>query len=105
MNYDDIEDYDLLIEKPVQYYEKHKDDLLHELEWIAPNLYEWLLRMVFIYTLGNKEPIWKCPECGGVIEVDNDKCEEYCETCGLITRSTYPYTAGIKFDLPYGVRL
>ena len=104
MNYDVVEDYDLLIENPLKYYHEHKDEL-DTLEWLSPEIYNWLMRVKFIDSIRNKEPISKCPECGGEIEVDKDKCEEYCESCGLITRNPYPYTAGQEYILPYGVRL
>ena len=46
----------------------------------------------------------KCPECKTLTIVrSEDRSYEYCEVCGLITRASYNYSAGIKFDLPYGL--
>lgn len=45
-----------------------------------------------------------CPECGTrTIILDKEKCEEYCEMCGTITRASSRYVAGIKVDLTYGL--
>lgn len=50
------------------------------------------------------ENIDKCPECQTITITRNNNNEyEYCEKCGLITRASYDYTAGIRIDLPYGV--
>lgn len=50
------------------------------------------------------ENIDKCPECKTLtITRSSDNDYEYCEKCGLITRASYDYTAGIHFDLPYGI--
>ena len=50
------------------------------------------------------ENIEKCPECQTLtIRLSEDKSYEYCTRCGLITRASYDYAAGIKFDLPYGI--
>lgn len=46
----------------------------------------------------------KCPECKTLTIVrSEDRSHEYCTKCGLITRASYNYAAGIKFDLPYGL--
>ena len=46
----------------------------------------------------------KCPECKTLTIVrSEDRSYEYCTRCGLITRASYNYIAGIKFDLPYGL--
>ena len=40
----------------------------------------------------------KCPECekiGDYVNDDND--EVYCSHCGLVIKTSYPYTAGIRF--------
>lgn len=45
-----------------------------------------------------------CPYCGThTIILDEEKCEEYCTTCGVITRAASRYVAGNKVDLPYGL--
>ena len=46
----------------------------------------------------------KCPECKTLTIVRSENgSEEYCTKCGLITRASYNYQAGIKFELPYGL--
>ncbi|WP_296882143.1 hypothetical protein [uncultured Methanobrevibacter sp.] len=46
----------------------------------------------------------KCPECKTLTIVRSEnRSYEYCETCGLITRASYDYAAGLKLDLPYGL--
>jgi len=50
------------------------------------------------------ENIDKCPNCKTLTIVRSENgSEEYCTQCGLITRASYDYVAGIKFDLPYGI--
>lgn len=45
-----------------------------------------------------------CPECKTrTIILDEEKCEEYCVTCGIITRAASRYVAGKKVDLAYGL--
>ena len=92
---------------PFKYYLSNVDneDVMTELKWINPIVFKKIIRLNYINSIRNKEPISKCPECGKPIQYDNDTCEEYCETCGVITRTSYPYTAGIKFTIEYGVRL
>jgi len=39
-----------------------------------------------------------CPECENKGEYEKDDNEEvYCIHCGLVIKSAYPYTAGIRF--------
>ena len=46
----------------------------------------------------------KCPECQTLtITRSENRSYEYCEVCGLITRASYGYAAGMKLDLPYGI--
>ena len=46
----------------------------------------------------------KCPECNTLtIKMSEDKSYEYCTKCGLITRASSTYVAGLNIDLPYGV--
>ena len=70
------------------------------LKWENPRKYS-------IDTFLNHESLKYCPECGAEIEYINpdDEDEAYCTKCGLITSASYPYVAGIKIDLPYGLRL
>ena len=45
-----------------------------------------------------------CPECRTrTIILDNEKCEEYCTRCGMVTRAASRYVAGKQIDLPYGL--
>ena len=45
-----------------------------------------------------------CPCCKTrTVTLDAEKCEEYCTTCGCITRASSRYVAGEKVDLPYGL--
>ena len=45
-----------------------------------------------------------CPECETqTIVRSNDGSYEYCTLCGLVTRASQEYCAGIKFRLPYGL--
>ena len=46
----------------------------------------------------------KCPECKTLtITRSENRSYEYCTTCGLITRASYDYAAGMNLDLPYGL--
>ena len=39
-----------------------------------------------------------CPECENKGEYEKDDNEEvYCKHCGLVIKSPYPYSAGIRF--------
>jgi len=39
-----------------------------------------------------------CPECENEGEFEKDDNEEvYCKNCGVVIKSPYPYTAGIRF--------
>ena len=50
------------------------------------------------------ENLNECPECKTLTIVKSENNSyEYCENCGLITRASYDYAAGLKFDLPYGL--
>ena len=45
-----------------------------------------------------------CPECQTrTIILDEEKCEEYCTHCGMVTRAASCYVAGEKIELPYGL--
>ena len=46
----------------------------------------------------------KCPDCKTfTIKISENRSYEYCTQCGLITRASYDYAAGIKIHLPYGI--
>ena len=93
----------LRLENPTQYYLNHIDDekIMHELLEDDPYLYMHILRLNFINQMSNHDPIYRCPECRSNIVTD-ESGEEYCESCGLITRTSYDYVAGQKVSLPYG---
>lgn len=45
-----------------------------------------------------------CPHCQTeTIKLADNRSYEYCTKCGLITRASYNYIAGIQFELPYGI--
>lgn len=99
-------DDDLKVENPILYYLKNIDDpeIMEELRWEDPGFYEYILRLNYIQSLTNKEPIYKCPLCNHSIITDIDSGEEYCSVCGLVTRTHYPYVAGQRLHLDYGVK-
>lgn len=101
------DDEKLKLEDPIRYYLKHSDDeeIMTQLKWEDYEFYQLVIRLIFLDQAINHEPIWRCPECGAYVTIDKDKSEEYCPSCGLITRNCYPYTAGNKYELPYGLRL
>jgi NADH pyrophosphatase NudC (nudix superfamily) len=68
-------------------------------KWLNPRRY-------YINGFLNHESLRYCPECGGEIEYSSeDEDEAYCKTCGLVTSASIRYVAGIRIDLPYGIRL
>ena len=93
-------------ENPITYYLNHigNQEIMNKLKWEDPLLYFRVQRISYILSFKSKEPLWKCPHCGEQITED-EWGEEYCPSCGLVTRSNYPYVAGIQFELPYGVKL
>lgn len=99
------DDTKLKYEDPVTYYLKHfhNQEIMGELRWCDPYLYLQICRIHFIQQLKDKTPTSKCPECGDEI-IQNEWGEEYCNSCGLVTRSTYDYVAGFKIYLPYGLK-
>lgn len=100
------EDTQLLKENPIKYYLKHigNQKIMGELKRDNRKLYDKVNRLHYIRSFANHDPIWKCPECGEHINID-EFGEEYCPICGLITRSHTYYNAGIQIDLPYGLKL
>ena len=68
-------------------------------KWLNPRKY-------YLNSFLNHESLKYCPECGGEVEYSSeDEDEAYCTSCGLITSGSYPYTAGIRIDFPYGTRI
>ena len=45
----------------------------------------------------------ECPECKKPVKHDEEHCLDYCTHCGLITRASTPYIAGIKIKYPYSI--
>ena len=93
------------MEDPIKYYLENIDDseIMNELRWEDPYLYIQILRLHYIDSLQNKENIYQCPICRGEIITDN-LGEEYCCVCGLVTRTPYPYVAGQKIHVDYGLK-
>ena len=100
------EDEKLKNENPIAYYLKHINDkkIMEELRWQNRELYNKVHRIHYILSFKTNEPLRKCPDCGGKI-TSNEWGEEYCPKCGLITRNSYKYTAGIIYKLPYGLKI
>ncbi len=70
------------------------------------NEYARSLRRIYINKCLNHKSLKYCPECGGEIEYSNeDEDEAYCTNCGLVTSASSCYVAGVKINLPYGIRL
>ena len=103
-NYID-DDLQLLLENPTKYYLDHIDDIeiMMELARDDLDLYIHVTRLDFIRKMSNHEKIYHCPECHSNI-IKDEWGEEYCETCGLVTRTHYNYTAGQKISLPFGLK-
>ena len=100
------ENLQLKLEDPIEYYLKNIEDpeIMAELRWEDPYFYDYLLRLHFINEMQNHENIYRCPECRGNIITDIDSGEEYCTCCGLVTRTHYPYVAGQRLMLDYGLK-
>ena len=70
-----------------------------EEKWQDPRAY-------YLKSILNHKSLKYCPECGGEVEYSSeDEDEAYCTHCGLITSASSCYVAGVKIDLPYGIRL
>ena len=87
----------------IDYYLKNfnNPEIMDELKWKDPYLYLQITRLHFIKQLQDTTPTYKCPDCGDNI-IHDEWGEEYCESCGLVTRTPYDYVAGFKITLPYG---
>lgn len=68
-----------------------------------PYLFQRVRRLDFINQFRNHDKVYQCPECGGNI-IKDESGEEYCETCGLVTRTHIPYVAGEMISLPFGLK-
>ena len=93
-------------ENPIAYYLKHinNKEIMKELRWNNVSLYRKVHRINYILSFKTKEPLRKCPTCGG--KITNDEWgEEYCQRCGLVTRNNYPYLASLPYELPYGLKI
>lgn len=99
------DDLQLRLENPTKYYLDHINDeqVMIELVLEDPYLYQHVMRLDFINKMSNHENIHQCPECRSNIITD-EFGEEYCETCGLITRTHIPYVAGQRINLPFGLK-
>lgn len=100
-----VNDDTLKLENPIKYYLKNFDDeeIMAELRWEDPELYQKILRIVEIDGMKNKQQIYRCPECEKNIITD-EWGEEYCSNCGLVTRAHYPYVAGQRINLVFGLK-
>jgi len=68
-------------------------------KWLNPRKY-------YINSFLSHESLRYCPECGHeIVYSSEDEDEAYCTHCGLVTSASIMYVAGIKIDLPYGIRL
>ncbi len=99
------DDENLKLENPIKYYLNifHDKKIMNTLKWEDPYLYSIIERLHYINQLKNKDNTHICPECKGNITSDEDG-EEFCTSCGLVTRTFYPYVAGQKITLPYGLK-
>ena len=90
---------------PVKYYLNHIGNLkiMVQLKQENRELYDFIHRLDYIKSFQNTEPISRCPECNTRINQD-EWGEEYCPKCGTVTRSNYPYVAGIPVEFPFGTK-
>lgn len=99
------DDLQLKLENPTKYYLQNINDIeiMDALKWEDPYLYEDVIRLHFIQEMMNHDNINMCPQCRDNIITD-EWGEEYCECCGLVTRTHYPYVAGQRIVLDYGLK-
>ena len=99
------DDTELTFQELIKYYLENFDnkEILDNLHWEDPYLYDTIVRLHYISQLKNKYNLHICPECRGTITSD-ESGEEFCTECGLVTRSFYHYVAGQKMTLPYGLK-
>ena len=46
-----------------------------------------------------------CPGCGATTVTDLDKCEIYCQDCGLVVKASIEYVGVKHIVYPYGILL
>jgi hypothetical protein len=46
-----------------------------------------------------------CPECGAETITDLDRCEIYCQDCGLVVKASISYVGNRFILYPYGTLL
>ena len=95
----------LRLENPTKYYLNHihDEEIMIELIREDPYLFQHVIRLDFINKISNHDNIHQCPECRGSI-IKDESGEEYCETCGLVTRTHIAYVAGQRISLPFGLK-
>ena len=59
-------------------------------------------RILYIKKFSKSIP-YVCPECNH--ELTNDNEQLYCTHCGLVCMDSSYYTAGIKHNLPFGLKI
>ena len=91
-------------ENPLKYYLEHigNQEIMSELRWKNPEVYEKVRRISYVLSFMNTEPIYSCPECRSSLE--SDDAEVFCSRCGLVVTASIQYVAGEKIFLPYGVK-
>ena len=99
------DDLKLRLENPTKYYLNHIHDeqVMIELILEDPYLFQRVRRLHFINQFRNHDNVYQCPECRGSI-IKDESGEEYCETCGLVTRTHIAYVAGQRISLPFGLK-
>jgi len=70
--------------------------------WLEPQLNRKYWRLLEIQKMQSHIPN-TCPECGEPLTVDDEQV--YCNNCGLVCLDSTEYTAGLKYTLPYGLKL
>lgn len=100
------DDPQLKLEHPLKYYLENIGNIkvMNELRQENLELYNKIQRISYIKSFQTREKLYLCPECHTSI-VEDEWGEQYCPSCGLVTRSHYDYVAGLKFKLPYGLKI
>lgn len=70
--------------------------------WLEPREWKICMRLLYIKSIQSHTPNY-CPECGEPLTVDDEQV--YCPKCGLVCLDSTEYTAGLKYNLPYGLKL
>jgi uncharacterized Zn finger protein (UPF0148 family) len=45
----------------------------------------------------------RCPKCKTPLRVEDEQI--CCPKCGLVTQDVYDFSAGMKYNLPHGIKL